>query len=226
MLMKAHQGETFADLLHRLGDISPARIRSRPAPGTATVRDVVRIERRENRLYELVDGVLVEKTMGLAESRIAILLATALQRFIEMDDLGVVTGPDGMFRFPENLVRMPDVAFASWDRFPGGQIPRNPVPQVVPNLAIEILSEGNTTGEMSRKLREYFRAGVSLVWFIDPKTESGTVYLSPTQAKRISASGVLDGGDVLPGFKVSLKDLFAKLERRPVRGAKKKPRGT
>ena len=226
MLMKAPRDETFADLLHRLGDISPARIRLRPAPGTATVKDVVRIERRENRLYELVDGVLVEKTMGFTESRIAILLASALQQFIEADDLGVVTGPDGMIRLPENLVRMPDVAFASWSRFPNAQIPTEPVPQIVPDLAIEVLSAGNTEGEMSRKLREYFRAGVPLVWFIDPKTESATVYLSPTQAKRVPANGTLDGGNVLPGFKMSLKGLFAKLKRRQAKESKTKRRGS
>jgi Uma2 family endonuclease len=224
MLMKAPQDESFADLLHRLGDISPARIRLRPAPGTATIKDVVRIERRENRLYELVDGVLVEKTMGFTESRIAILLASALQQFIEVDDLGVITGPDGMIRLPENLVRMPDVAFVSWSRFPDGQMPREPVPQIVPDLAIEVLSVGNTEGEMSRKLREYFRAGVPLVWIIDPKTESATVYSSLTRAKQVSPDGTLDGGKVLPGFQVSLKDLFAKLRRRQVRGSKTKRR--
>ena len=56
--------ETFADLVRRLGDVPLDRIRLRPAPGTATVEDVDRIEARENRLFELVEGTLVEKAMG------------------------------------------------------------------------------------------------------------------------------------------------------------------
>src|SRR5215211_3687985 len=105
--------QTLADILERLGGISPARVRMPPYP--ASVDDVVEIEEHEDRLFELVDGVLVEKVMGYLESRIATILAAALLKYVEQDDLGVVTGPDGMIRLPENLVRMPDVAFASWD---------------------------------------------------------------------------------------------------------------
>jgi hypothetical protein len=63
---------TLADILKRLGGISPKWIRFRPAPGTATERDVIRIRDRERRLFELVDGVLVEKVMGYWESVLAI----------------------------------------------------------------------------------------------------------------------------------------------------------
>src|SRR5438128_763212 len=54
-----------ADLLARLGDIPARRVRLRPAPGKATEKDLIRIHGREDRLYELVDGALVEKVMGL-----------------------------------------------------------------------------------------------------------------------------------------------------------------
>lgn len=66
---------TLADVLQQLGGISPRRIRFRPAPGTATEEDVIRIRDRERRLFELVDGVLVEKVMGYWESVLAIELA-------------------------------------------------------------------------------------------------------------------------------------------------------
>jgi Uma2 family endonuclease len=217
MLMKAPQDETFADLLHRLGGISPARILMRPAPGTATVEDVIRMEQRENRLCELVDGVLVEKAMGFTESRIAAILIGALQCFVELNDLGVVTAPDGMFRFPENLVRMPDVAFASWDCFPGGVVSDEPVPRIVPDLAVEVLSATNTKGEMARKLREYFGAGVRLVWLIDPINKTVAVLTSPTRSKIISVPGMLDGGKVLPGFELPLAKLFEKPKRLPTK---------
>jgi hypothetical protein len=66
---------TLADVLHQLGGISPRRIRFRPAPGTATEDDVIKIHDRERRLFELVDGVLVGKVMGYWESVLATELA-------------------------------------------------------------------------------------------------------------------------------------------------------
>src|SRR4029450_3435325 len=122
------------------------------------------------------------------------------------------------FQLRIGLVRIPDVAFASWDRFPGGEIPTDPVPDIAPDLAVEVLSPGNTPGEMSRKLREYFAAGVRLVWFVDPKTKSVTVYTSRTRSKTIPSTGTLDFGKVLPGFEVSVASLFAKLKRSPKKG--------
>jgi Uma2 family endonuclease len=200
--------KNLAELLERLGGISPERIRFNPPPGTATVEDVIELECREDRLYELIDGVLVEKGMGYLESRIAILLATALQQFVAKHDSGVVTGESGMIRMPQNLVRIPDVAFAAWNKFPGRELPDEGAPEIVPDLAVEVLSKSNTKGEMARKLEEYFRIGVRLVWFVDPKTRTVTVYRSATQSKTLSADDRLDGGKVLPGFELPVKNLF------------------
>ena len=115
--------QTLAELLDRLGGVPPERIRFHPLPGTATVEDVLEIEAHEDRLCELVDGVLVEKPMGFNESRIASLLITAFQTFADAHDLGIVTGESGMIRMPANLVRIPDVAFFRWSRFPRRQLP-------------------------------------------------------------------------------------------------------
>jgi hypothetical protein len=90
------EARTLADILEELGGISPQRIRFRPAPGTATEEDVIRIHNRENRLFELVDGILVEKAMGYWESALAIELAFVLQRFIKPRKLGALAGADGM----------------------------------------------------------------------------------------------------------------------------------
>src|SRR5882724_12337579 len=147
--------KTLAELLDRLGGVPSERIRFQPAPGTATVNDVLRIEAREDRLCELVDGVLVEKPMGFTESRIAILLGTALTKFVEKHDLGIVTGESGMIRMPSNLVRIPDVAFFAWRHFPRRQLPDEGAPEIAPDLAVEVLSKSNTPREMERKLGEY-----------------------------------------------------------------------
>ena len=202
--------DTIADLLDRLGGIQPARVRLCPAPGTATEVDVAAIEARENRLFELVDGALVEKVMGYRESFIALLIGTALNNFVIPRKLGVVTGADGMMKLFPGLVRIPDVAFVSRARLPGGKVPTAPVPHLVPDLAVEVLSEGNTPGEMSRKRREYFEAGVRLLWLIDPDARSAEVYTpSAPDPVRLTESQSLDGGDVLPGFTLELRPLFA-----------------
>jgi Uma2 family endonuclease len=206
--------KTLAELIDRLGGIPPDRIRFQPIPGRATVDDVLRIEAHEDRLCELVDGVLVEKPMGFAESRIAILLATALQQFVAEQDLGVVTGESGMIRMPANLVRIPDVAFIAWSKFPGRELPNQGAPRIVPDLAVEVLSKSNTKAEMARKLQEYFSIGVRLVWFVDPQSRTVTVYRSATQSKTLSADDRLDGGKVLSGFELPVKTLFANLGRK------------
>jgi len=152
--------------------------------------------------------------MGFTESRIAIRLAAALEAFADSHDLGVVAGEGGMFRMPENLVRIPDVVFASWRQFPNRELPQEGAPEIVPDLAVEVLSKSNTPREMERKLREYFGIGVKLVWFVDPKARSVTVYSSPTRCKVLSAADTLNGGKVLPGFELPIQKIFANLGSR------------
>ncbi|MDB5330257.1 MAG: hypothetical protein JWP03_1408 [Phycisphaerales bacterium] len=202
---------TLGDLLERLGDIPAERVRYYPLPGTATESDVIDIEARENRLCELVDGVLVEKTMGYNESYVAILIATMLNQFVLPRNLGIVTGADGMMRLFPGLVRIPDVAFVSIERLPGGRLSTDPIPSLVPDLAVEVLSEGNTVNEMTRKRGEYFKAGVRLLWFVDPKRRIITVYTDPENSRVWNEDQTLSAEPVLPGFTLEIRSLFEKL---------------
>ena len=104
---------TLADVLQQLGGISPRRIRFRPAPGTATEDDVIKIRDRERRLFELIDGVLVEKVTGYWESVLAIELARILGNFVSRRKLGTLAGEAGMLRLSPGLVRIPDLSFIS-----------------------------------------------------------------------------------------------------------------
>lgn len=205
---------TFADLLDELGGISPSRVRLRPTPGKATEKDVIRIEAQENRLFELVDGVLVEKAMGARESFLATHISFLLKVFLQNNDLGAVLGADGMLRLRPRLVRIPDVSFISWDQILGGEFPEEPIPDLYPDLAVEVLSPSNTPREIERKLSEYFAAGCRLAWIVDPKTRTADVYTSSDDCQHLRPTQSLDGGDVLPGFKLSLKELFASTRRR------------
>jgi Uma2 family endonuclease len=207
--------ETFAELYRQIGNVPMERIRMQPPPGTATEEDVIaELDRADKRLCELVDGVLVEKAMGTREGLLGGLLGHFLWQFLEEHDLGLVLGADGPIRLRLGLVRIPDVCFISWGRLPGGQLPDEAIASVVPELAVEVLSEGNTKAEMERKLGDYFAAGVKLVWLVQPKTETATAYTSPAKGKRVGKEQVLGGGEVLPGFRLPLKDLFARARRR------------
>lgn len=207
--------ETVGQLLRRLGDISPERIRLHPAPGTATVKDVIiALESQNKRLFELADGVLVEKDMALRESVYAERISHRINDFLDEHDLGFTAGADGAMEILPGLVRIPDVSFIAWEDLEGDDIPDAPVPELVPRLAVEVISKGNTPLEMERKLRDYFEAGVRLVWLVYPKTQTAESYTSPTSFKRIGKNQSLVGGVVLPGFKLPLPEIFRRSNRR------------
>jgi Uma2 family endonuclease len=200
--------ETLADLHERLGYVPLERIRLHPAPGTAREEDVLARSDGVKRLCELVDGVLVEKPKGYYESRLAVTLIYFLERFLEKRDLGIVLGADGTVRLEPGLVRIPDVAFFSWRRFPRRRLPAEPIPDLIPDLAVEILSTTNTPKEMARKRREYFAGGCRLVWEVYPDDRIVRVYTSPEKFTELKEKDIVDGARVLPGFSLSIADWF------------------
>jgi Uma2 family endonuclease len=213
---------TVADLYRKFGPIPFERIRQNPPPGCGTVEDVDWLKDHENRLYELVDGILVEKTLGFEESYIGGTIFKLLRDFVDQPDLGLTTPADGAVQLEINLVRIPDVSFISWERLPSDEIPDEPIPLLVPDLAVEVISRNNTPKEMGDKLKEYFDKGVRLVWYVRPRPRVVDVYTTPDRFTRLTASMRLDGGDVLPGFSVLVGELFA-MPKRPgtTKGGKK-----
>ncbi len=206
--------ETLADLMEQLGNVPLERIRLHPFPGTATVEDVLRLcDREPKRLCELVDGVLVEKVMGHQESRLAFRLGHALQSYLEVHDLGILSGADGPHQILFDQVRFPDVAYIAYDRIPEGADPSTPVPDWIPTIAVEVLSRSNTKAEMTRKLRDYFEAGVELVWYVDPSDRTVRVYHSPEAVTTLTEADDLDGEQILPGFRLSIRDWFDRASR-------------
>jgi len=213
MSTNAAVAETFSDILNDLGGIPLQRIRMDPQPGAATINDLRRLN-GQGGMFELVDATLVEKAMGWRESLIASLLCELFRQYLRQHDLGLVSGPDGFMRILKSQVRGPDVAFISWDRLPNGTVPQDAVPEIVPDLAIEVLSEGNTYAEMSRKRREYFHAGVRQVWMIDLSERTVAVYTDITKYDVFDEDATLSGGDILPGLQISLSQVFGELDRR------------
>jgi Uma2 family endonuclease len=161
-----------------------------------------------------VDGVLVEKAMSSFESLIAAILIRLIGNFLDTNNLGVLLGADGQLWILPTKMRLPDVSFIRWERFPGGKLPDDRVYRIAPDLAVEVLSAGNTAKEMDRKLSEYFQAGVRLVWYIDPESRTARIYTSIDQMHEIDTAGHLEGQDVLPGFSLRLGELFERADRR------------
>jgi len=203
---------TAAEWLEDLGDVPLSRIIFDPLPGTATERDLLHKCEVEKQLCELINGTLVEKPKGLYESMVAAGLIQALMNFVIPRRLGAVSGADGTLRLAPRLVRLPDVAFIATTRF-AGKLPLEPIPSIAPDLAVEVLSESNTRKEIDKKLGEYFAAGTRLCWIIDPADRSAKAYTSPSQLQPIDRSGKLSGGEVLPGFELSLEELFGTADR-------------
>jgi Uma2 family endonuclease len=88
---------------------------------------------------------------------------------------------------------------------------------VAADLVVEVLSKKHTRKEMARKLEEYFRAGVRLVWYVDPRNRTVQVYTAPDRSILLRGDQTLDGGDVLPGFTLSTRHWFAEAERTAAR---------
>jgi Uma2 family endonuclease len=151
--------------------------------------------------------------MGYVESILAGAILSFLREFVVPRNLGHVSGADGMMRLFPGLVRIPDVAFVSWARFPDGRLPDTPIPDLAPDLAVEVLSATNTPQEMLRKRREYFEAGVKLFWSVDPQNRVVTVYASPEDGQEFGEFDTLTGGEVLAGFSLPIAELFAELDR-------------
>ena len=201
--------ETLAELMQRLGNVPLDRIRMNPVPGTATVDDVLRLcDREPKRLCELIDGVLVEKVMGHEEARLATWLGIHVGKYLEENDIGIVAGADGPHQVLPEQIRFPDLAFIAYENIPETADPHTAVPDWIPTLAVEIISKKNTKAEMARKLRDYFEAGVELVWYVDPPTRTVRVYRSPDAFVTLTDADTLDGENVLPGFCLSIREWF------------------
>ena len=151
------------------------RIRVSPTPGTATEQDILDVERQTGQICELIDGTLVDKVMASLESMLAAEIIIHIGAYLQTRDLGIVLGADGYLKLLPDQVRAPGVSFIRWERFPDHKLPKAAIYDVAPDLAVEVLSESNTVAEMNRKLRDYFKAGTSMVWYVDPPTRTALV---------------------------------------------------
>jgi Uma2 family endonuclease len=172
------------------------------AQGIASVEDIER--------YEVIDGVRVEREpIGAFETVLASWLCYLMNSFAAGKKLGLAVN-EVLFvlNVTRNLHRRPDGAFVSYARWPTAVVAREPAWNVVPDLAIEIVSPTNLAEEIDRKITDYFQAGVRLVWVFYPDSGRVYVYESPTHVSILEGIDTLDGGEVLPGFRLPIAQLY------------------
>lgn len=206
---------SFAEFHARLGGIPLDRIRMTPPPGMATVADLIAAEESADRIRcELIDGTLIEKMLGCGAGVLSARLLCRLWKSVEDEDAGVVLPGTVAFRIRDGLILRPSCTFTPWERLPGEELPDEKVPSFTPALVVEFLDCWGTVAEIERRLPDYFAAGCKLAWVIDPDTKTAKVYSSAKRFRAVDVAGALDGGKVLPGFKLPLADLFAATKRR------------
>lgn len=210
---------TLQDVLDYLGGVPADRVHLFPWPGTATQRDMIRPPTEPKKaICELIDGILVEKAVGFDSSRLATVLTIQIGIYLEANDIGCLnSGGDGYIKLKPKRIVAPDLSFIRWERFPGGQVGYDPCPQLVADLILEVLSKGNTRREMDRKRREFFESGTRLFWVVDPKKQTVTVYHSDTDGQVLGLDDFVEGEDVLPGFRLSIRKWFELAAGKPHR---------
>jgi Uma2 family endonuclease len=168
------------------------------------------------KFYEVVDGQIVENPpMGARESILASFLQDLMGPVARLGRLGrVATETLFLLDRTRKLKRRPDVAFVSTKSWSlKREVPDTESWDVVPDLAVEVISKSNSANAVASKIEEYFQAGVRLVWVIYPATNKIYVYDSPTRVRILELGDELDGGEVIPGFSVPLSTLFGRKKK-------------
>jgi Uma2 family endonuclease len=175
-----------------------------------TPEDLLAMPGREN--FELVNGRLVERHMGILACWVGSELSRALGNHCHEHHLGWVLssgGDAGYQGFPDSprSVRKPDVSFVRYGRFSDEQLPDG-YARLAPDLAAEVISPNDEYEEVIEKIEEYLRAGVRLVWVISPRNHIVHVYRANGSVHVLHENDELDGEDVVPDFRYSVRDLF------------------
>ncbi|MCA1591109.1 MAG: Uma2 family endonuclease [Acidobacteria bacterium] len=160
--------------------------------------------------YELVKGELRQMSPAGSEHGAVIFnLSILLGQHIRANNLGQGFGAETGFKIASDpdTVRAPDIAFVKRERIPQAGIPKD-FWQIAPDLAVEVVSPGDTFNAVDQKVEDWLTAGTSMVWIVNPKLRSVTVYRSLTDAIILSENDELEGQAVVPGFSCKVAEIF------------------
>ncbi|MBI5667203.1 MAG: Uma2 family endonuclease [Chloroflexi bacterium] len=171
----------------------------------AEFEQFINLPENADKIFEYVAGEIIEVPSNPLSSEIAMLVGTEIRIYLKHNDIGHVTGEAGGYHvFGERYA--PDVAFISYARQP--ELPYdqqcNPNP---PELAVEVISPSDSPESLRIKIANYLAAG-TVVWVFNPVARNVEVYVPGQPVRVVGIDGILDGGDILPGFKLAVKDIF------------------
>ena len=174
--------------------------------GPATLQDLLNTPKNGNK-YELVDGEIVVSPAGMRHSEVAINIGGLIWEFLQKNPIGKVYASDVGIAFPNGNVRSPDVTYVSIAKLPEGRSPET-FGEVIPDLAVEVLSPSDSLKELGRKIGEFLENGVPIVWLVDPARQTVTIYRSLTETQQLTLKDTITAEPVLPGFSVPISRFF------------------
>lgn len=174
--------------------------------GPATLQDLLNTP-EDGRKYELVDGEIVVSPRGMRHSEVALKIAGLIWHFLETNPVGKVYSSDVGIALPNGNVRSPDVTYVSLEKLRGGVSP-DTFGELIPDLAVEVLSPSDSLKELGRKIGEFLENGVPLVWLVDPAKQTVTVYRSLTDTQQLTIDDEIAAEPALPGFRVPIRRFF------------------
>jgi Uma2 family endonuclease len=166
---------------------------------------IVMLPENADRLLELIDGEIIAKISNGYLSSLGAQIAAYLGQYVYLNKLGFVTGADGGYRLG-NECYLPTCAFISRQKQPKTSLEvYNLTP---PDLVVKILLPLRAIEEMAIKVDNYLRAGV-VVWVVNADLQRVTVHRPDAAPKVFGIDETLDGGRILPGFSLPVRDIFA-----------------
>ena len=164
-----------------------------------------------DKVLDLVGGEIIEMSKpGGLHGVIVMRLGRYLDVFVYENKLGYVTAAETGYILQRNpdgrdTVRGLDSGFIRSSKLPDG-MPEGHVP-IAPDLAVEVISPGNTAEDIQLKVRELLKAGTQLIWIVYPKTKTVEVH-TQQRANTLELDDTLSGQDILPGFELKISDIF------------------
>jgi Uma2 family endonuclease len=165
----------------------------------------------EGKRYELDRGVLVEMSpTGDIHGIVALWIGHLIVGFVVAHDLGYVTAAETGFTLSTNpdIIRAPDVAFIAKSR-------QKPLTgryyTIAPDSVVEVVSPGDTASQIRRKVNQFLLAGTRLIWVVYPDERLIDIYRPDSDTETVGIKDTLDGGDVLPGLTLSMREVFRPL---------------
>ena len=163
-------------------------------------------------VYELIKGELIKVSPppGHEHGLVTMNIAGPLFEYVKAKNLGNVYAAETGYLLEQDpdTVRGADVSFVSRNRIENAK-PVKGYWKGAPDLAVEVISPSDTVGRIEGKVAEWLESGTRMLWVVSPKMRTVTVYRSLTEIAILTDKDTLDGGDVVPGFRISIAEIFA-----------------